>query len=140
MPVTIKNKTFSYWNRRCVHMRVRSAFTFAALAAVVIFIASPPTVRAEDSRSSEELLAALNSDGKLIVATMKKKIPDPKLYEICVSGPGNVRAKVIAVTTYLASARKLKGEPWAAGNATTPYFEARCEELAEAELEKDLAD
>ena len=94
-------------------------------------------VRAE-GLSSEELHAKLNPDGQLIVATFMKKIPD--VYDLCTRGIGTVRNKVIAVTTYLASARKLKGEPWAAGNATQPYFEKLCEELAEAELEKELAE
>ena len=94
-------------------------------------------VRAE-SPSSEELHAKLNADGQLIVATFMKKIPD--VYDLCTRGIGTVRNKVIAITTYLASARKLKGEPWAAGNATQPYFEKLCEELAEAELEKELAE
>lgn len=139
--LTMENKTFL---RRLVttsddaDMRVRLVFTAMALAAFMIFVATHGA-RAEDSRGSEEILATLNADGKLIVATMKKKIPDPKLYKICASGEGNVRAKVIAVTTYLASASKLDGEPWTAGDATVPYFRKYCEELAEAELERELA-
>ncbi|MEO1945067.1 MAG: hypothetical protein ABGY11_12270 [Candidatus Thioglobus sp.] len=94
-------------------------------------------VRAEGP-SSQELHAKLNSDGQLIVATFMEKKPDA--YPLCTRGIGAVRNTVIAITTYLASARKLKGEPWAAGNATQPYFEKLCEELAEAELEKELAE
>ncbi len=95
-------------------------------------------IQAAEGPSSEELHAKLNADGQLIVATFMKKIPD--VYDLCTRGIGTVRNKVIAVTTYLASARKLKGEPWAAGNATQPYFEKLCEEFAEAELEKELAE
>ena len=66
-------------------------------------------VQAAEGPSSEELHAKLNADGQLIVATFMKKIPD--VYALCTRGIGTVRNKVIAVTTYLASARKLKGEP-----------------------------
>lgn len=63
-------------------------------------------VRAK-SLSSEKLHAKINPDGQLIVATFMKKIPD--VYALCTRDIGIVRNKVVAVTTHLASARKLKG-------------------------------
>ncbi|MBT4770027.1 MAG: hypothetical protein HOO00_05815 [Rhodospirillaceae bacterium] len=133
----MEKRIYAFKHELCMYFgpAVRFAVLIAGLMALVV--AGFTNIAKAEGASSENLYQGLNSDGQLIVDTMKKKVPD--IYALCTTGEGNVRNKVIAVTTYLASARKLNGEPWAAGDATTPYFQKYCEELAEAEIDKELA-